>query len=66
MLLLDVRDADRTRLRYAGGLTGRRAADLADGRLLFRATGTCNDGLLHVRERHEHRHQEAGWACDSS
>jgi hypothetical protein len=25
MLLLDVRDADRTRLRCAGGLTGRRA-----------------------------------------
>ena len=58
MLLLDVRDADRTRLRYAGGLTGRRAADLADGRLLFRATGACNDGLLHVHERTATRRQD--------
>jgi len=66
MLLLDVRDADHTRLRHAGGLTNQRTAELADGWLLFRAIRTCKDGLLHVHERHQHRHQEAGRACDPS
>ena len=63
LLLVDVRDADRARLRHAGGLTSQRTAALADGRLLFRATGTGKGGLLHV---HNHRHREAGRACNPS
>jgi SAM-dependent methyltransferase len=56
MLFLDVRDASGTRQRYARSLTSQRAVGLNDGQLLFRATGTCTDGLLHVREHHEHHH----------
>ena len=66
MLLLDVRDADLHQAALCRGLTSQRAAKLPDGRLLFRATGTCEDGLLHLHERREYRHQEAGRACDPS
>jgi 2-polyprenyl-3-methyl-5-hydroxy-6-metoxy-1,4-benzoquinol methylase len=31
-------------------------AGLDDGHLTFHATGTYTDGLLHVREQHEHHH----------
>lgn len=58
MLFLDVRDMDGTRQRYARGLTSRRTVSLDDGHLVFSAAGTYADGLLHVRERHEHHHRD--------
>ncbi len=56
VLFLDVRETDGTRQRYAGTLTSQRTAGLDDGHLTFHATGTYTDGLLYVREQHEHHH----------
>lgn len=58
VLFLDVRDMDGTRQRYACGLTTQRTVSLDDGDLIFRAAGTFEDGLLHVRERHEHHRRD--------
>ena len=58
LLFLDVRDAGGTRQRYARGLAARQAVSLDDGHLAFTATGTYADGLLHVREHHEHHHRD--------
>jgi SAM-dependent methyltransferase len=58
LLFLDVRDMDGTRQRYARSLTSRRTVSLDDGHLVFSATGTYADGLLQVRERHEHHHRD--------
>jgi SAM-dependent methyltransferase len=56
VLFLDVRETSGTHQRYVGSLTSQRTADLDGDQLTFHATGTYKDGLLHVRERHEHHH----------
>jgi hypothetical protein len=55
VLFLDVREPTAP-VSATPALTSQRTAGLDDGHLTFHATGTYTDGLLHVREQHEHHH----------